>query len=143
VKIAIGSDHRGFLYKKQLIESFSRVEWIDLGCESEKRCDFPLYVKKVVAQIYNETAQKGIMICGTGVGMSVAANRFKGVYAALAWNSEIAKLSRQHNNSNILVIPADFVSCVMAQEMVKVWLETEFLGSRYQERITMIDSLGK
>ena len=142
MKIAIGADHRGYLYKKQLIASFPRIEWVDIGCESEARCDFPLYTKKVVAQIYNETAEKGILICGSGVGMSIAANRFKGVYAALAWNSEVGKLSKQHNNSKILIIPADFVSCSMAQEMIKAWLDAEFLGSRYQERINMLDSFG-
>ncbi|MCF7900266.1 RpiB/LacA/LacB family sugar-phosphate isomerase [Candidatus Babeliales bacterium] len=140
MKIAIGSDHKGFIYKEQLIKLFPRIEWINVGCESEVYSDFPLYVKKVVAQIYNEKVEKGILLCGSGIGMTIAANRFKGIYAALAWNPESAKLSKQHNNSNILVIPTDFVSCSMAQEMIKVWLEAEFLGARYQERITMLDT---
>lgn len=140
MNIAIGADHKGFVYKQKIIETFSRIEWIDQGCQDTQRTDFPLYVKKVVSQISNGKADRGILLCGSGVGMSIAANRFKGIYAALVWNTETAKLSKQHNNANILVIPSEFVSFSMAQEMIIAWLEAEFLGSRYQQRIEMLNS---
>lgn len=139
MKLAIGADHRGVTYKEGIIKALSDYQWDDVGCNDAQRCDFPLFAKKVIEIISNGQAERGILLCGSGIGMSIAANKFKSIYAALVWNVELAKLSRMHNNANILVIPADFVSLEMAIEMVRVWCQTEFLGGRYQERINLID----
>jgi len=140
MKLAIGNDHHGFVYKQKIIESLSHYKWIDVGSTSKERSDFPLYSQKVIQKIQDGSVQRGILLCGSGIGMAIAANRFPSIYAALVWNIEVAKLSRQHNNSNILIIPADFVSLENSVEMVKVWCQTEFLGGRYQERIDIIDT---
>ena len=138
MNLVIGADHRGFSHKQDIIMSLSEYEWNDVGCDSPVRCDFPIFVDKVVQSLRLQKAQRGILLCGSGIGMSIAANRFAGIYAALAWNSQVAKLSRQHNNANILVIPADFVTSEQAVEMVHIWLSAEFLGGRYQQRIDLI-----
>ncbi|NBP01925.1 MAG: RpiB/LacA/LacB family sugar-phosphate isomerase [Proteobacteria bacterium] len=106
-----------------------------------ERTDFPEYAHKVVQLIKSKEVTEGVLLCGSGNGMAIAANRHKGIYAALAFNSEIAVLSRQHNNANILVIPSDFVSLEMALAMITAWQEAKFLEERYQERIAMIDRL--
>lgn len=141
MKIAIGSDHRGFALKMALMKSFndSSVTWVDAGCHSKERCDYPLFAQTVAEQVQNKTVDAGILLCGSGIGMSIAANRFKHVYAALAWNVEIARLSKAHDNANILVLPADFVSEQEAVAMVNAWKAASFLGDRYQERLSLID----
>ncbi len=139
MNLVIGADHRGFSHKQDILMSLSEYKWNDVGCDSPVRCDFPVFVKKVVDSLRSERAQRGVLLCGSGIGMSIAANRFSGIYAALAWNIEVAKLSRRHNNANILVIPADFVSSEDAVAMVQAWLSTDFIGGKYQERIDLIE----
>jgi len=141
MKIAIGSDHRGFQYKDAVVSAFPDIEWVDVGCNGTERCDFPTFAHKVVDKILQKEVQRGIVICGSGIGMSIAANRFKGIYAALVWNTELAKLCRQHNNSNVLALSANFISVDQAIEIVKVWYETEFLGGHYQTRVAMLDKI--
>jgi ribose 5-phosphate isomerase B len=140
-KIAIGSDHRGLLYKQSIKKFLKTYQWIDVGTYQAERTDFPNYANKVAQLITAKEAVEGVLLCGSGNGMAIAANRHKGIYAALAFNSEIALLSRQHNNANILVIPSDFVSLEMALAMITAWQEGKFLGDRYQARIDMIDAL--
>jgi ribose 5-phosphate isomerase B len=140
MKIAIGTDHRGVVYKQGIIDALKNYEWVDVGTKDIERCNFPVYAQRVVQKIQDGSTERGVLLCGNGIGMSIAANRFPGMYAALVWNSELAKLCRQHNNANILAIPSDFVSLETAIEMVKIWCQVEFLGGRYQERIDIIDT---
>jgi len=140
-KIAIGSDHRGLLYKQSIKKLLKAYQWVDVGTYQTERTDFPEYASKVVQLINDKEVVEGVLLCGSGNGMAIAANRHKKIYAGLAFNSEIAVLSRQHNNANILVIPSDFVSLEMALAMITAWQEAKFLEGRYQERIGMIDKL--
>ncbi len=139
--VAIGSDHRGFLLKQALIKHYKNIQWVDVGTYSSERCDFPEYAQKVVDDILTEKVNQGILLCGNGVGMSIVANRFEKIYAALAWNINVARLAKEHNNANILILPADFVSFETARDMVKVWSESKYLGGHYQNRIVQIDIL--
>ena len=139
MKIAIGADHRGFAHKESIKQAFADVEWIDVGAYNDERSDYPLFARKVVQAMQDKRAVCGILLCGTGVGMAVTANRHNQIYAALVWNEEIARQSKSHDNANILVLPSDYVSPDQAVAMIRVWLATEFLTGRYAERINMID----
>ncbi len=145
MKIAIGADHRGYEYKqciKQEIKEIKQpIEWIDVGAFDTHRSDYPIFARDVCQVMLRGDAQLGILICGSGIGMAVTANRFKKIYAGVVWNEKIAQLSREHDNTNVLVIPSDFVSCDLAIAMVRSWLDAEFRGGRYQERIDMIDAI--
>lgn len=145
MNIAIGADHRGFILKAHIkqyvVGNDDPIVWIDVGAENENRSDFPEYTKKVCDTIKNQEAQLGILICGSGIGMSIAANRFNHIYAALVWNDEVAQSSKEDNNANVLVLPADFISGDQAVVMINAWLKTTFKGGRYQQRIDMIDAL--
>lgn len=145
MNIAIGADHRGFALKAHIKQYVTGIDdpiaWIDVGAENEERSDFPAYTIKVCELIKQQKAQLGILACGSGVGMSIAANRYNHIYAALAWNDESARLSKEHNNANILVLPADFINQQQAVQMVNAWLAATFQGGRYQARIDMIDAI--
>ena len=146
ITITIGADHRGVQLKSALISSvvLSHIdlEWIDIGCFEEDYCDYPLYAQQVAEAIRSGKATYGILICSTGVGMAMAANRFASIYAALAWNEAVAQLSREHDNSNVLVLPSDFVTIEPAIVMTTSWLMATFQKGRYQKRIKILDSLG-
>jgi ribose 5-phosphate isomerase B len=139
MKISIGADHRGFPLKSEIIAYFTQVEWLDVGTNSAERTDYPLYAKRVCKEVLGGNTQAGILVCGSGVGVSIAANRFKGIYAALCWNRAVAQIAKEDDKANVLVIPADFVSTPEAFAIVKAWLDATFKGGRYQERLTMID----
>lgn len=143
MKIAIGSDHHGLMCKELLKKQCAGVHvWIDLGCAaSSSACDYPVYAQAVVQAMASGTADAGVLLCGTGVGMSIAANRCPGIYAGLAWNEEIARLNKEHDNVNVLVLPADYVTPEQAVSMVNAWLAAQFLGGRHQERIDEIKNL--
>jgi len=140
MKIAIGSDHRGFATKNIIIEQIDAYDWIDVGCFNDTRCDYPEFAKLVVGAISSKEADLGVLICGSGIGMAIAANRFAGMYAGLCWNPEIAKSAREDDNVNILVLPADFVSSEQVIEIIHAWLQATFKGGRYQKRLDMIDT---
>ena len=146
MNIVIGTDHRGFKQKEYIKSELSipgnTISWIDVGCFSSESCDYPSFAKKVAQIIQSGKAEHGILLCGSGVGISIAANRFSGIYAALVWNEDSARLSRQHDKANVLVLPADFVSNEKAVAMIKTWLGATFLGNRHQQRIDIIDSFG-
>lgn len=141
MKIAIGTDHRGFAHKNYILQGFrdQSLIWDDVGCFDESRCDYPIFAKKVAYAVQEGAVDRGILLCGSGIGMAIAANRLQGVYAGLVWNEEVAALSRQHDNTNILVLPSDFISAEMAFAITTIWLKTKFLEGRYRERIAMID----
>lgn len=139
MKISIGADHRGFALKTNIIEHGEEYEWLDVGTYSEQRTDYPIFSRRVCEDILSGNAECGIILCGSGVGASVAANRFRGIYAALCWNVDIARLAKEDDNANVLVLPADFVTSDLALSIIDVWLKAEFKGGIYQRRLEMID----
>lgn len=139
MKISIGADHRGFQLKTKIMQYFDQHEWLDVGTHSEQRTDYPIYAKLVCQDIQSNEAERGILLCGSGVGICIAANRFKGVYAALCWNSDVARMAVEDDGANVLVLPADFVSEEQAISIIKAWLQSTFKGGLYQRRLEMID----
>jgi ribose 5-phosphate isomerase B len=139
MRIAIGADHRGFALKEFIKTQLDEITFRDVGSFDQERSDYPEFTLRVCMEILQSTSELGILICGTGIGMSIAANRFSHIYAGVAWNEEVAKLNREHDNVNILILPADFVTNEDAIKIINSWLNAEFLGGRHQERLTMID----
>lgn len=140
MKIAIGGDHAGFDYKTMLaafLEELS-VEVIDMGPYSCNSVDYPDFAHPLAEAVENKTVDMGILICGSGNGVAMAANKHQGIRAALCWNPELAELSRQHNNANILCLPARFISEEVARKCVKAFLETDFEGGRHEKRVDKI-----
>lgn len=137
--IAIGADHRGFSIKELLKQHFSEYQFIDVGAYNDACSDYPLFAHQVAQLMQKNIAQKGILLCGTGIGMAIVANRYKGIYAGVMWNEKIAKESREDDNTNILVLPCDDVDCFAPVKITKIWLETEFNGERYAYRLALID----
>lgn len=141
MKIAIGSDHRGFLHKELIKKEMTSIEWIDVGTHNQERTDYPIFADQVVTSMCNHDADYGVLLCASGGGMAIAANRYKYIYAVVAWNKEVARQCKQEDNANVLVLPADFISCDDAVIMIKEWLAQEFKGGRYAQRIAMIDKI--
>jgi ribose 5-phosphate isomerase B len=139
--IAIGSDHAGYEMKEALINWISEqgVPVIDFGPESTESVDYPDYAHAVTASILDEESVIGILICGTGNGICMTANKWRDIRSALCWNSEIASLARQHNNANVLCLPARFISIEEAIGIVEVFLDTEFEGGRHEKRVDKIN----
>ena len=139
MKIAIASDHAGFCLKSELMKALPELEWKDFGAFSKDAVDYPDTGRPAAESVASGECEKGILICGSGIGMSIVANKVKGIRAALCWMPEIAQLSRQHNNANVLVLAGRFTPVAEAMEIVRVWLATEFEGGRHQRRIDKID----
>lgn len=143
VTIAIGADHRGFQVKKDLVTLQTslqiRIGWHDVGTYDENRTDYPIYAQKVCLELLEKRAELGVLICGGGIGMAIAANRFKHIFAGVAWNVEVAKSSKTDDGCNVLVLPADFISKQEATEIFSAWLHANFKRGIYQERLDMID----
>ncbi len=135
-KLYIASDHAGFALKSKLCNFFKSL--VDLGTNSEESVDYPDFARKLTNEVLKDPDNLGILICGTGVGMSIAANRVKGIRAGLVSNNEIARLIRQHNNANVLVLPGRFMDEEEAIKSVKTFIETEFEAGRHQTRIDKI-----
>lgn len=140
MKISIGSDHRGYELKQYLITNFLDIEWLDVGTNNaNERVDYPIFAKKVCDFVLVNKSALGILICGSGVGISIAANRFKKIYAALCWDEVVVKAAKEHDLANVLVLPADFISKEKAINIVDSWLKTEFKGGRYLKRLEMLN----
>lgn len=139
IRIAIGADHRGFTQKEHIKNALSDYEWIDVGADSDARSDYPVFSHAVSHSISSGQATHGVLLCGSGIGMAIAANRHAGVYAGLAWNKEVAALAKEHDNVNVLVLPSDFISPDEAVKMIKAWLSASFRGGHYADRVAMID----
>lgn len=139
MKIGIGADHRGFLHKEFIKKHMPSIEWIDVGTLNQDRTDYPIFSDKVVDLMLAHIVDFGVLICGTGGGMAIAANRYKNIYAVVAWNDEVAQRCKQEDNANVLVLPSDFISCEHAVVIINLWLTQTFKGGRYAERIAMID----
>ncbi len=137
MKIALGADHGGFSLKETMAKLLLSLghEVVDKGCHSLQSVDYPDYVDLVVAEITAENCDFGILICGTGIGMSMAANRNRKIRAAICHDEYTARMSREHNNANILCLGARVIGEGVAMELVKVWLATSYSGGRHQQRI--------
>jgi ribose 5-phosphate isomerase B len=135
--IVLGADHGGFELKEALKKSLeaSGYQVVDVGCHTSDSVDYPDFAEKAVAEIANGHCRRGILICGTGIGMSIAANRHRAIRAANCHNSYTAQMSREHNDANMLCLGARVIDENTAQEVVRVWLKTEFNGGRHQQRI--------
>lgn len=140
MKIGIGSDHAGFLYKSKLIPYLRKkgYEVVDFGTDSEVSVDYPDIAHPLARAVENGEVDCGIAMCGTGNGMAITLNKHQGIRAGLAWNSEIGRLVKAHNNANILVMPARFISYRMVLRITETWLSTSFEGGRHLRRISKI-----
>lgn len=141
MRIAIGSDHAGFSLKGHLIEYLSRrgIDVVDMGCPSMETVHYPEIAKKVVNALSEGSVSRGILVCGSGIGMSMVANRFRGIRAALCNDLFSARLSREHNDANVLCMGARIIAPPLAEAVVEVWIETPFAEGRHAERIAMFD----
>ena len=141
-KILVGADHAGFALKQKLVAELKKLGYdaVDVGPRTlDPADDFPDYAKPVAEAVSRGDVQRGVLTCGTGLGMSYTANRYPKVRAAVAWNQEIAQLSRSHGDSNVLVLPARFVSEQEGLAILHKWLETKFEGGRHARRVEKID----
>lgn len=138
LKIAIGGDHAGFEYKELLKAFLSNYQLTDFGTSSLDSVDYPDFAHPVASAVENNEADFGILICGSAQGVAITANKHQGVRAAVTWLTEIASLARQHNNANVICIPARFVSEDLAKEMVTTFLTTPFEGGRHANRVNKI-----
>lgn len=140
-RIPIASDHAGFAMKEKLAGVLRELGYDveDLGTHSPDSTDYPDYAHPLAAMIQHGEVDRGVLLCGTGNGMAYAANRHHGVRAALAWSPEIAKLSREHNDANVLVLPARFLSDADGVQILKTWLDTPFEGGRHARRVAKIE----
>ena len=138
MKLAIASDHAGYCLKEQLKAALPEHEWMDFGCFSEDSMDYPDTARPAASAVASGDCEKGILICGSGIGMSISGNKVKGIRAALCNTTDVARLSRQHNDANVLVLAARFTAFHYALEIAKVWLATSFEGGRHQKRVEKI-----
>ena len=143
--LLIASDHAGFVLKKKLLNylNIKGISVRDLGTYSSTRCDYPVYAYMLAKMISQGESKRGILICKSGIGNSIVANRLPGVRAALCYNLKAVKLSREHNDSNILVLGSAFVKADLALKMVSSWLNTKFLGGRHLRRIKLINQIDR
>jgi len=140
-KILVGSDHAGFDLKRVVTDFLEKASFsvVDVGCHSEASCDYPDYAQALCHRIANGEADRGVLICGTGLGMCIAANRFQGIRAALCTTEFHARMSRAHNDSNVLVLGGRVTGVELALAILKAWLETPFEGGRHQRRVDRIE----
>jgi ribose 5-phosphate isomerase B len=144
-RIAIGSDHAGFEDKEKIKRQLDElgIEYQDVGTNSTESVDYPIYAQKVAEKVASGEAEQGILVCGSGNGMQIAANKIRGVRAALAWNEETARLARQHNDANVLSVPARMISPEEVSKVIESYLKAEFEGGRHARRIGEISNLEK
>jgi ribose 5-phosphate isomerase B len=140
MKIAIAADHAGFELKVQLLPFLHQLglSTEDLGTHSLDSMDYPDVAHPLATQVESSEAEFGVLICGSANGVAMAANKHQGIRAAICWNTEIASLARQHNNANVLCLPARFISVEEAFQITKTFLDTEFEGGRHQRRVDKI-----
>jgi len=143
MKIAIGADHAGFELKNQLRDVLRQTghEVCDFGTHSAESADYPDYAVRVGKAVASGTAERGVLVCGSGVGMSIAANKVRGIRAALGVSLEEVRLTRAHNDSNVLTLGARFTDPALARELVQAFLETPFEGGRHERRVAKISQL--
>jgi ribose 5-phosphate isomerase B len=137
VKIAVGSDHGGFEFKEMIISFLRELgrDVDDVGCYSAESVDYPDFADKVCKKVQSGECERGILICGTGIGMSIAANRYRDIRAALCHEAYTARMSREHNNANVLCLGGRVLGPEIALDIVGTWVETAFAGGRHQRRL--------
>ncbi len=138
LNIAIGADHAGYELKEALKKAFSQINFIDKGTYSTESVDYPDYAHPVAQEVAQGNVPLGILICGSGEGVCITANKHQNVRAALCWNIEVSQLARQHNNANIICLPARFIDLATATAMVQAFLDTPFEGGRHEKRVQKI-----
>jgi len=146
MKLAIGCDHGGWELKQEILaflKNIANIQVADFGPAGKDSVDYPDFGAKVSEAVSKGTMDRGILICGTGIGMSIVANRFPGVRAALCHDHFTAQMSREHNDANVLVMGERVIGKGVAMEIVKTWLDTEFAGGRHQKRLDKITSIEK
>ena len=142
-KIAVGCDHGGIVLKESVVETLKKLgaEVIDLGCYSQESVDYPEYGEKVARAVASGQADAGVIMCGTGIGISIAANKVKGIRAAVVTNTYMAKLTKNHNNANIIALGGRVISPDEAKDIVEAWYTAEYEGGRHQRRLDMISRI--
>ena len=140
MKIGICNDHAGVEYKQNLVKYLQSKghEVVNFGTDTEESVDYPVFAHRLAEAVESGEVEKGIALCGTGNGMAITLNKHRGIRAGLAWGTQIGRLVKEHNNANVLVLPARFISYPMANAIVRTWMDTEFAGGRHQRRIDMI-----
>jgi ribose 5-phosphate isomerase B len=143
MKIAVGCDHGGFLKKKGMVAHLVKLghKVVDVGCHSEESVDYPDYARKVALAVSSGQVDRGVLLCGTGIGMAISANKFPGVRAAVCWSAKTAALASEHNKANVLCLSGRFLPEAALRKMVKIWLETPFGGGRHERRVRKISRL--
>ncbi len=143
MKIAVGSDHAGYDLKLIVMDYLGMrgFDMVDVGCKSSASCDYPRFAHDVCDLIIRGDVPLGILVCGTGIGMSMSANRYKGIRAALCANEYHARMSRAHNNSNVLCLGSRVLGSELALSIVAAWLDSNFEGDRHFKRVNLIDEL--
>ena len=140
MKILIGNDHAGYSLKLSIIKNLEdKYEFFDKGSYSDESVDYPDYASTIAKEIQSEKGDLGILICGTGNGVCMTANKFKGIRAVICWNKEIAKLAKQHNNANIICIPSRFIKVEEAIKIIESFILEKFEGGRHERRIKKIN----
>lgn len=145
VVIAIGADHGGYTLKEEIKKYFTEKEipYLDLGTDTEERTDYPIYASRVAEAIQKGQADKGILLCRSGYGMTVVANKYKGIRAASIYDEESAKFAKADDDINVITLGGDYLSLNQAICIIRNWLGTEFKGGRYQERLSMVEEIEK
>ena len=143
--IALGADHGGFKLKEEVKKYLDEndIKYKDFGTFNEERTDYPIYAEKVAKSIQNNECESGILICKSGAGMTIAANKFKGIRATIGFNKEATIASKADDNINVLVLCAEYISVSQAVAIIRAWLATGFKGGRYMERLQMIENIEK
>lgn len=143
MKVAIASDHRGFALKEYIIAApdLSLIDWIDCGTYAPGQVDYVEYGVSALSYIKEKKAERAVLLCASGVGMAIVANRYDFVYGAVAWNTAVAAMSRADDNCNVLILPADFIVPRDVTEIISVWIHTPCKGGVYQERLKKINRL--
>lgn len=141
LKVVIGSDHGGFHYKEAIIDYLKarNIEFVDIGTHTRESCDYPEIAQNLAKKVASGEFNRGILVCGTGIGMSIAANKIKGIRAALCGDTYSARVSRAHNNANILCLGERVIGEHLALDIVDIWLKTGFEGGRHKRRVDMIE----
>ena len=139
LKIGIAADHGGYRYKQAIIDKFPQIEWLDLGTENTESVDYPDFAHEMAQRIRGGEIETGILVCGTGIGISIAANRHPEIRAAVCTNATMARLTRAHNNANVLALGERIIGLETAFDIVETFLSSEFEGGRHERRVNKIN----
>jgi ribose 5-phosphate isomerase B len=143
IALVLCADHRGFNLKQQIVQNALygdyEISWHDEGAFTAQRSDYPYYAHRAINTMIDKHINGAVMLCGSGTGMAIVANRYKNIYAAVAWNEDIARIAKEDDNCNVLVLPADYIDARTAHACIEKWLNASFKQGHYQERLETID----